>query len=136
VTAASPGPAQQTAINDYINSISDPTIQANVKAKVDEIEGIFNGLAQLTQQLLVVLAKYNISKDTINKMAQDVRSTWQTTQSFTAVQQVLIADINKAISGGNVDLLRADIVAVFKQYNTDNPGFLQKAKNWLSNLFG
>ena len=35
---------------------------------MNEIEGIFNGLAQLTQQLLIVLAKYNISKDTVNQV--------------------------------------------------------------------
>jgi len=135
VTAVSSG-SQQTEINNYINSISNATVLANVTANVNEIEGIFNGMTQLTQQLLVVLAKYNISKDTINKMAQDVRSTWQTTQSFTAVQQVLIADINKTISGGSVGLLTADIVAMFKPYNTANSGLIQKAENELSNLFG
>ena len=69
-------------------------------------------------------------------MTQDVQSTWQTTQNFTAVQQVLIADINNAISGGSVDLLTADIVAMFQPYNTNNSGLIQNAKNWFSNLNG
>jgi len=110
-----------------------------VNANVNEIAGIFNGqtqLTQLTQQLPSVLAKYNIPNNTVNKMTQDVQSTWQTTQNFTAVQQVLIADINKTISGGSVGLLTADIAAMFKPYNTANSGLIQKAENELSNLFG
>ena len=67
VTAVSSG-SQQTAIKNYINSISNPTVRANVTANVNEIEGIFNGLTQLTQQLPIVLAKYNIANNTVNKV--------------------------------------------------------------------
>jgi len=134
---AVPANERQQAVKDWVNAIADPQTKTAVQAKMEEMEQLFAGVPKLITEMFAAFAKYNVTNGTLTTTATDARATWQATHSFAEVQKVVVADINKSgLSQAQLELLRADLVNVFNNYKTENPGIIDRMKEWFHKTFG